>query len=137
MKKLHSTINILIIVFAIIIALFGGLLIAGSCSCHATAGGFKVDLSPVFSFFGLCFLIIGIWVLIKKVKKHKSILHVCIFIYGILLATASIFANYSSGNEIAKSHYEVGVLPPNGFSVFIACIAVIGLLSYPFIKKNQ
>ena len=137
MKRIFPIINGLIIVFAIVTTLWGGLLIAVSCSCLSSAGGFRLDLSPVYSFFGLCFLIIGIWILIKKLKKHKNILHVGIFIYGILLMVASILVNYFTKREISKHYYfETGILSPNGFSVLVAVVTIIGLLAYPFIKEN-
>ena len=139
MEKLHSIINVLIIIFAITIALYGGLLIAKGCACSSTAGGLAIDFSLINSFFGLCCLIIGIWILIKKFKKHKDILHIGIFIYGILLMIASIFVNFSTGREIAKRYEgtEMIVLSPEGFSVLVALISIIGLLVYPFIKENR
>jgi hypothetical protein len=138
MKIVLSIINIVLIIIAGAGVLFGGLLIAGGCSCQSMAGGLHIDLSPVFSFFGLCFLIMGIWILIKKLKKHESILHIGIFVYGILLMVASIFVNVDSARSITQL-YEgyTDALEPNGFSVLVAFVAVFGLMAYPFIKENK
>lgn len=137
MKILLSIIRNLISALAIIIILYGGLLVAKSCSYISTSGGLGVDLSPIFSFFGLCLLIVGMVILVKRLREYQNVLNICVFTYGILLMVACIFVNYYTKNRIYKLYEssEMPAIQPNGFSAFIAVIIVFGLIIYPFIKK--
>ena len=136
---MKTIINVIIVAIAVIATLLGGLVvIAVGCSYGSTAGTMTVDLSHIFSLFGLFLLIIGIVILVKKLKKHENILHICILVYGILLMIASVFVNIYSRKVISEnSTWADVVVPPNGFSVLVALIAIFGLLSYPFIKENK
>ena len=131
-------IYVTILVFSFISVLCGGLIIGICCECTSTAGGLRLDFSPIYSFFGLVLLILGLLGLMKTIKKKKKILLKGIVIYGICLGVFCIYINLSSASRLTEMYYhEIGILPPIGLNVIIALVSVFGLVLYPFYKYER
>ena len=136
--KVIIFLKVIVLVLSFISALCGGFIVGVCCRCISTAGPLNLDYSPIYSFFGLILLVLGLWGLITIIKKRRKTLLRGIVIYSILLLIFCFYVRYSSEVHIAKKQYfEVGILEPNSFSVLIALFSVVGLFAYPFYKYEK
>jgi len=136
--KVVIFLKVTMLVLSFILALWGGLLIGGSCSCTSMAGPLNLDYSPITSLFGLILLVLGLCGLITIIKKRRKTLLRGIVVYGVLLGIFCIYIRHSSESHIAANQYwEIGISSPSGFSVVIALFSVIGLIVYPFYKYEN
>ena len=137
-KTILTFFRVVMLFLSFISVLCGGLIIGLCCESLSCAGGLRLDFSPIYSLFGLVLLVLGLWGLIAIIKKKKKILLRGIVVYGMILGIFCIYIKRSSETHIAANQYwEVGILPPNNFSVIIALFSVIGLMIYPFYKYEK
>ena len=128
--------RVTMLVFSFISVLCGGFIIGLCCECTSTAGGLRLNFSPIYSTFGLVLLILGLLGLMRIIKK--KILLKGIVIYGVCMGIFCIYINLSSASRLAKMYYhEIGILPPIGLNVIIALSSVAGLVLYPFYKYEK
>lgn len=112
-------------VLVVLLLLFGGLLIGGGCSYSSTAGPMNIDLSAIFSLFGLFITFVSVFLVRKLTRKNKTIFGTIMTLYAVGLFC---FGRWVINDS--KKHYDdlntmADILPPNS-----GCLAIYYLTSF-------
>ncbi len=120
--------NVLFNILTVIAFLFGGILIAGTCTYTSSGGPYDFDYSFIFSLFGLLIYAMAFIRLRNQMKNYKLLFAILLMLFAIGL--------FISGQYVISSTYinpeetMADIFPPKPFNIATYLITSIFTFMY-------